>query len=240
MVIGFHLLPRTTQELLENKMTEKITPEGVFAELGMKAAIAATQYNKFDPDGNQRIERHDIARVFATVEGVTAEQAYAIANTIMMEADTDFISKRAPEQLVKQFVRKVFCGCRKASLKALRESAGEFRETDLGDLYSKKEGADASDEGLSFSEFVTCLEGRALDFETLKEKMKLPREVKTEELDMIKAHLKSKGIDPSTGVKAKASPRPDKGGAQPSRPLLGSHRELPEGAGVSLQSPLAA
>ena len=202
MLIGFKLLPSATQELLENKMNEKVTPEGVFAEIGLKAAIAATQYHRFDPDGNRKIERTDIAKVFSQVEGVSAEQAFAIADTIMMEADTDYIHKREPVELVAQFLRKVFCGC--MSLKELNEA----RDTKTDDMYKKRTGASKSDEGLDFEEFVTCLEGRSgLNFDKFKESLakKLPPDMQTNlrrrgELEDIKHMMEIEGIDWQMGT----------------------------------------
>ena len=41
--------------------------DGQFAELGMKAALAALQFNLIDPNGNQKINLADLANVRHTL-----------------------------------------------------------------------------------------------------------------------------------------------------------------------------
>lgn len=69
---------------------ETVTETSEFAELGMKAAIAATQFKIFDPDGNGKLSHADIAKIFARVDGVSAEKAYTIADLVMKSADADY------------------------------------------------------------------------------------------------------------------------------------------------------
>ena len=114
--IAFYLLPGGQSTLLRNKRQELVSKKSEFAELGMKAALAATTYRQFDPDNNGAIDPVDIVKVFAHVEGVSWEQAHAIAYMILEDADTD-------------------------------------------------DGKEGGQFGLSFQEYMTCLEGDAIDFE---------------------------------------------------------------------------
>ena len=102
--------------VLRNKRCELVSKKSEFAEIGMKAALAAATYPKFDRFCDGTIEAEDIARAFANVEGVPWETAFMIARNILCDADTE---------------------------PAL---PGEVK-------------------GLNFIEFMTCLEGDAINFE---------------------------------------------------------------------------
>ena len=59
--------------VLRNKRVELASKKSEFAEIGMKAALAAATYPKFDRYCDGTIEAEDIARAFAHVEGVSWE-----------------------------------------------------------------------------------------------------------------------------------------------------------------------
>ena len=86
--VAFYCLPNGQSQVLRNKRQEVVSKRSEFAEIGMKAALAAATYRSFDPDNNGSIEAVDIVRVFAHVEGVSWEQAHAIAHMILADADT--------------------------------------------------------------------------------------------------------------------------------------------------------
>ena len=113
--VAFYLLPGGQSTILRNKRQELVSKKSEFAELGMKAALAASNYRQFDPDNNGSIDPVDIVKVFAHVEDVTWEQAHSIAYMILEDADTD-------------------------------------------------DGKEGGQFGLSFHEFMTCLEGDAINF----------------------------------------------------------------------------
>ena len=95
---------------------ELVSKKSEFAEIGMKAALAATTYPKFDRFCDGTIEAEDIARAFASVEGVPLETAFMIARNILADADSE-------------------------------------------------PSLDGEAKGLNFVEFMTCLEGDAINFE---------------------------------------------------------------------------
>lgn len=115
--VAFYMLPGGQSTVLLNKRSEIVSKRSEFAEIGMKAAILACSYRNFDPDNNGIIEAVDIVRVFAHVEGITWQQAHAIAHMIMAGADTSFQGEEA-----------------------------------------------GSEGGLSFIEYMTCVEGDAINF----------------------------------------------------------------------------
>ena len=115
--VAFYCLPNGQSTVLRNKREEIVSKRSEFAEIGMKAALAAATYRDFDPDNNGSIEAVDIVRMFAHVEGVSCDQAHAIAHAIMHDADT-----------------------------------GDEGEVAGGPG------------GLSYVEYMTCLEGDAIDF----------------------------------------------------------------------------
>mmetsp|Transcript_46439 Transcript_46439/g.121885 ORF Transcript_46439/g.121885 Transcript_46439/m.121885 type:complete len:845 (-) Transcript_46439:145-2679(-) len=102
--------------VLRNKRCELVSKKSEFAEIGMKAALAATTYPKFDRYCDGTIEAEDIARAFASVEGISWEVAFMIARNILQDADSE-------------------------------------------------PSLDGEPKGLNFVEFMTCLEGDAINFE---------------------------------------------------------------------------
>jgi Ca2+-binding EF-hand superfamily protein len=93
--VAFNLLPGGQSHVLANKRAEAVSKKSEFAEMGLKAALAAFQFGFFDRDHNGTVEAIDICRAFANIEGpdgeptVKPEQAHAIATAIMEDADTD-------------------------------------------------------------------------------------------------------------------------------------------------------
>lgn len=85
---AFYLLPNGTSVLLRNKRVEKVSKKSEFAEHGLRAALAAVEFRAFDTDANGFVEAEDVVRAFAKVEGVTAQQAHAVATAIFKDADT--------------------------------------------------------------------------------------------------------------------------------------------------------
>ena len=75
--------------VLRNKRIELTSKKSEFAEIGMKAALAAATYPNFDRYCDGTIEAEDIARAFARVDGVDWETAYMIARNILNDADTE-------------------------------------------------------------------------------------------------------------------------------------------------------
>jgi len=152
--IGYQFVSPGIRKMLQNKAYEPVTETSEFAELGMKAAIAATQFRLFDPDGNGKLDLADIAKVFANVEGVSADKAYAIASVVMQGADSDF-------NLYQSKLSKLFEACKtKAGKKPLERKTGSLEN-----------------QGLDFAEFMTCLEGDAIDFNAFLKDVKLPEHV---------------------------------------------------------------
>ena len=85
--------------ILRNKRVELTSKKSEFAEIGMKAALAAATYPKFDRYCDGTIEAEDIARAFAGVEGVDWETAFMIARNILSEADTGGAADEGPAGL---------------------------------------------------------------------------------------------------------------------------------------------
>lgn len=161
------VLDRRTRKMLRSKVRETVNETSEFAELGLKAAVAAQQYHLFDPDGNKRIELVDIAKSFARVDGVSITQAYHMAEMIMDGADSDFILRESKFSQIRN---------------ALRKCMGKEPIKQLG----------ASDNaGLSFREFAQCLSGSTVDFAELLDAFGDPRKVDKSVLSAIKEEFDS-------------------------------------------------
>merc|ERR550514_1593340 len=80
-------------KVLRKKRTEVVNKKTEFAEIGMKAALLAAQYPKFDRHCDGSIGVEDIARCFAAVgngkDGPSETQAFMIARNILRAADTE-------------------------------------------------------------------------------------------------------------------------------------------------------
>ena len=73
------------------------------ARVGMRAALAATQFRHFDANNDGRLTTEDLVRVFAMVDGVTLEKAHAIARRVL-----DHAEKKGDEGLTyKDFVTQL-------------------------------------------------------------------------------------------------------------------------------------
>jgi len=168
--IGYRVcVNKVTSSMIKAKAKERITATSEFAELGMKAAIAATQYARFDPDGNRRIELVDIAVVFAKIEGVTPLQAYTVAEMVMQGGDQDF-------QLGKPKLLQI----------------ADAVKAKFGKEVTKKTG-DASAEGLDFYELVTCVEGDAVNFKKYINELPVPPDVDQAKLATIEEAFANEG-----------------------------------------------
>lgn len=137
-------LPPAVSTTLKKKKNERITATSELAALGLRAAIGATQYNLLDPNGNRRIETLELANAFAPIEGVSARQAYEIAQLVTSSADTDYYERKSSWRMVASFVR------------------GKAKKTDVG--IRKRRDAKLANEGLDFAEFMTCIAGDAIGF----------------------------------------------------------------------------
>ena len=95
-VFAFWCLGGGQSTVLRNKRCEKVSKRSEFAETGLKAVLAAHQFQYLDRDGNGVIEAVDLVRALAGVEAaegsgpaITPGQAHAIATAIMADADVD-------------------------------------------------------------------------------------------------------------------------------------------------------
>ena len=64
-VIVKFCIPGGVSRLMKAKKSEIVSKDDEDRELGMKAALAAAAFGKFDPDGNGLVEMEDLVRVFA-------------------------------------------------------------------------------------------------------------------------------------------------------------------------------
>ena len=167
--VAFYCLPNGQSTVLRNKRQELVSKKSEFAEIGMKAALAAASYKHFDPDNNGSIEAVDIVKVFAHVEGVSWQQAHAIAHMILADADT----------------------------------------SDDGEVAG-------GPGGLSYVEYMTCLEGDAINFDQFLKGV-TPQKDATDMEECEKAFNEERANLPPVEVKA----NPAMEGAEAASPAKG-------------------
>lgn len=142
---AFYLLPDGASTLLRNKRVEKVSKKSEFAEHGLRAALAAVEFRSFDEDANGFVEAEDIVRAFAKVEGVTAEQAHAVATAIFKDADTseghvgsldyaEFVDCVEGETIsIKQYLKNVGDSSQEPNFERCVEVFKKQREKDEGE-----------------------------------------------------------------------------------------------------------
>jgi len=175
-------------QIITNKTKEKVDANGELAEIGMKAAMAALQFGELDPDKGGTIDLIDIAKAFGKIKGVSPRQAYNMAWTVIDYADKDTVKHlTTAQQIQKLFGAK-----------------------------PKVQPADADGmAGLDFAEFITCIEGDAIDFAAYIEKLPGPPTDKVDSavIDTLKKHWEAKGLstaEPETSTtKPSLKSKPD-------------------------------
>ena len=223
--LGFYLLlSRGTRRMLYSKARERVTETSEFATLAMKAAMAAKQFHLFDPDNNKRIDHVDIAKAFAEVEGVSAYEAYKMADLIIETSDTNYVlplSKR--QRMANVFRRRV----------------GMQPMTRRGDV---------AQSGLDFHEFMQNIEGDAVVFRRFVKDLRDPAKVDTSLLEQIEGEFALKRcLDGATsGRRARVAASDDTApsstrfyatGLQMSSPRVAPHAP-PESAPASTDEPV--
>lgn len=81
------MLPHGLSTVLANKRAERVSKKQAFAQLGLRAAIGVQWFRQLDANDSGYINVPDLVSVFGNVSGVTKEQAFQIAQTIVRTAD---------------------------------------------------------------------------------------------------------------------------------------------------------
>ena len=99
--VAFYLICCGGQSaMLRRIRAGNVSKDEEVARVGMRAALAATQFRHFDANNDGRLTTEDLVRVFAMVDGVTLEKAHAIARRVL-----DHAEKKGDEGLTyKDFV----------------------------------------------------------------------------------------------------------------------------------------
>ena len=86
--VAFYLICCGGQSaMLRRIRAGNVSKDEEVARVGMRAALAATQFRHFDANNDGRLTTEDLVRVFAMVDGVTLEQAHAIARRVLDHAE---------------------------------------------------------------------------------------------------------------------------------------------------------
>jgi hypothetical protein len=102
--VAFYLICCGGQSaMLRRIRAGNVSKDEEVARVGMRAALAATQFRHFDANNDGRLTTEDLVRVFAMVDGVTLEKAHAIARRVL-----DHAEKKGDEGLTyKDFVTQL-------------------------------------------------------------------------------------------------------------------------------------
>ena len=173
-------MPRATRITIQNKAKETVTATSEFAELGMKAALAALHFRQLDPDGNHKIDHVDLAKPFARIKGVTAEQAYKIAHHIIESADADYAKRLSKLEHMQQSALGALGGCKPSS------------------RYAPSTSPVRNESGLDFAAYMTCIEGDAIAFQTFLDTLPMPKNVDSVLLRRIRRHFAKSQADSAT------------------------------------------
>ena len=111
--VAFYLICCGGQSaMLRRIRAGNVSKDEEVARVGMRAALAATQFRHFDANNDGRLTTEDLVRVFAMVDGVTLEKAHAIARRVLDHAekkgDEGLTYKDFVTQLEEDFERHTF------------------------------------------------------------------------------------------------------------------------------------
>lgn len=143
---------KSVSQMIRFDTREKFSVDGRNAELGMKAAIAAAQFDRLDDDDNGMIELEDLVRAFARIPGVEFEQAAAVAQLVLNisnDEDDDVDEIASPLTYVTNIARKLSMRAVVSDQDAASLSFSEFMRASVGGRMVK------------WKEFLENVEGQA-------------------------------------------------------------------------------
>ena len=126
---------KSVSQMIRFDTREKFSVDGRNAELGMKAAIAAAQFDRLDADDNGMIEIEDLVRSFARIPGVEFEHAAAIAQLVLNisnDEDEDVDEIASPLTYVTNIARKLSMRAIVSDKDAVALSFSEFMRASVG------------------------------------------------------------------------------------------------------------
>ena len=209
--VSFYMLPNGQSTILRNKRQELVSRKSEFAELGMKAALAARIYRNFDPDNNGCAPPALDPR--ARHEGLPVSPREAL--TPSCAALTRAARSRAPfacSSIEPVDIVRAFAKVSKAdgSPWVDWETSHSIAHMILSDADTDADQA-GGQVGLSFVEFMTCLEGDSIDFEDFLKNVRAPKTERAEsdrEACRIAFEEEKAGVEPVVKTAEKAAPTP--------------------------------
>ena len=83
VTIGYALTLHPRASMLRNATSTRFRTTKRYAEIGMKGALAALQFERLDNDSDCAIDLPDLVAIYARIQGVTFQQALAISTLVM-------------------------------------------------------------------------------------------------------------------------------------------------------------
>ena len=99
--VSLYLIPGISQ-MIYNRTREVFDVRTRFAEIGMKAALASLQFHVLDVNGDGVLDTEDLVATYATLHGVTAEEAIAVAKLVSAAADKETDALGRPKKQTKK------------------------------------------------------------------------------------------------------------------------------------------
>ena len=99
--VAMYMMPGIST-MIQHRTREVFDVNARLAEIGMKAALASLQFRGLDVNGNGVLQVDDLVATYATMHGVTAEEAIAVAKLVFAAADDETDALGRPKQLKKK------------------------------------------------------------------------------------------------------------------------------------------
>ena len=146
VTIGYALTLHPRASMLNNATSTRFRTTKRYAEIGMKGALAALQFERLDNDADSAIDLADFVAIYARIQGVTFEQALAVS-TLVMDA-----SKEETKEMRKARAKLAMLSRRGGGK---TEGEGESRTA----TQLSQPGASRNADSIDFGKFLLAREG---------------------------------------------------------------------------------
>jgi len=141
-----YLHPRSS--MVRNATITRFNVESRFAEIGMKGALAALQFERLDCNQDQKLEIEDLVGTYGRIKGVSFIQAYSIAHLVISAAKEETAEMKKSRAIL--------------ATRAVTPETLETPNVAIADLEESEMAGSSDGEVIDFGKFLLAREGGAM------------------------------------------------------------------------------